>query len=213
MDLPSKLAKLCRERGWDQAGLARAVEQATGEPISKASINAWFNGKGQPNLRSGLLVARTLGVLLDYLADDAMDEQPGESDRDRKIREIVDAIGPVEAWRRLIRVPDEDFEIEAEMPDDPGRLGEIRTCLQVIEHHVPRLTRLEEIVASVERLADQATSIEVAAYLDHAIRSDDPETFEDQDETSIVADLVKRRELIRRLWSVVTRLEQGGISA
>jgi chromosome condensin MukBEF complex kleisin-like MukF subunit len=107
-------------------------------------------------------------------------------------------------------VPDGGYIIDDfEMPADPGRLRDIRSSLQVIDHNIPRLARLEEIVTSVERLAAEATSIEVVDYLSHVTEAiEAAETFDGRDDASVVADLVKRRELFRRLWTVASELER-----
>jgi hypothetical protein len=53
-----------------------------------------------------MLLARALGVSLDYLADDARSDSPaGAADVDRLVSEAVRALGPEEAWRRLLGRP------------------------------------------------------------------------------------------------------------
>jgi transcriptional regulator with XRE-family HTH domain len=76
MNLPEKLKMLCGRRGWKQVDLAHAAKRETGRLLSRSSVNNWFLGKGKPDLDSALSLAKTLGVSLDYLADDSQDEPP-----------------------------------------------------------------------------------------------------------------------------------------
>jgi transcriptional regulator with XRE-family HTH domain len=71
MTFDQKLIKLCEERGWKQANLARAVDS-----VSRNTVSRWWNGEIKPFDDEALKLARILGVSLDYLADDELDEAP-----------------------------------------------------------------------------------------------------------------------------------------
>lgn len=71
MKLMDKALALAEQRGLRQADLARACA------IEPSRISEWKKDKGSgPSLQVALRMARALGVLLDYLADDAMDVPP-----------------------------------------------------------------------------------------------------------------------------------------
>jgi transcriptional regulator with XRE-family HTH domain len=71
MDLPKKLEILLAPYG-----TAARISRVTGIPSSRFAD--WKNPDSgrKPTLEDALLVARALGVSLDYLADDAQDEPP-----------------------------------------------------------------------------------------------------------------------------------------
>jgi transcriptional regulator with XRE-family HTH domain len=70
MEWRAKL-RLCRERArLSQKELASMVG------VAQTRVTEWETGKGIPTMDKALRVARALGVSLDYLADDALDEPP-----------------------------------------------------------------------------------------------------------------------------------------
>ncbi len=64
-----KLARECALKSISRADVLAAVGT-----ISKDTVNRWFNGKAIPDLKESLLIARLLGVPLEYLADDDIEE-------------------------------------------------------------------------------------------------------------------------------------------
>jgi transcriptional regulator with XRE-family HTH domain len=74
MELHKKLKRLCDAKGLNQTDVMRITN------ASKGTASNWMKGKPNggtaPDLESALKLARALGVPLDYLADDDMDEPP-----------------------------------------------------------------------------------------------------------------------------------------
>ncbi len=80
MTYDKKLITICDSRGWDQAALWRAVGR-----VSKTTVSNWWNGASRPDMDTALVVARVLGVPLDYLADDNQDEIPKPLSQDEEL--------------------------------------------------------------------------------------------------------------------------------
>ena len=71
MTFEEKLRKQMLLKGYNQQMLARLSR------VSDSEISRILSGKsGNPGLENGLRLARAVGVSLDYLADDALDEDP-----------------------------------------------------------------------------------------------------------------------------------------
>lgn len=124
MKYQQKLIRLCSKKGWDQADLMRAVRSAS--PDAKASrqtVSNWFSGRTKPDISTGLWVARTLGVSLDYLADDTLDEPPkpeGElTELQRRILWLVGQMGEKEALARLVAIPGKFAGVTQARPEPP----------------------------------------------------------------------------------------------
>lgn len=88
MEFPEKLRDLLDSRRMAQADLGAAVG------LQQSRISKWVNGKGEPSLSQGLLLARALKVPIEYLADDKADKpSPELSEAERLILETVRALG------------------------------------------------------------------------------------------------------------------------
>lgn len=112
MNFREKLDELRKQKRWSQSDVAGAI----GEPV--ATVNEWFLGKRKPTLDKALKLARTLGVPLDYLADDALDEPApgGLSDDDTIILRIARGMTADEAIRRLSAVPGVFTGVSSDQP-------------------------------------------------------------------------------------------------
>jgi transcriptional regulator with XRE-family HTH domain len=98
MKIGEKIQKLIEDRGTSQAELGRKVK------IAQPRLNVVINGKARLFVDQAAAVAKALDVSLDYLADESLGEPlpPAMTEWERKVWEIVSAIGPEMAWRRLI---------------------------------------------------------------------------------------------------------------
>lgn len=85
MKFPEKLDKVIADSGKSQSRIARE----TG--ISQSAISAMTRGDRRPYMDQALKLARALGVPLDYLADESLDELPAPelTTDDRLILRIV----------------------------------------------------------------------------------------------------------------------------
>lgn len=70
MDFATKLHRLIGKSDLNQSKLARAIG------VSPATINEMVNYGKRPYLDQAFPIARKLGVSLEYLADDSLDEPP-----------------------------------------------------------------------------------------------------------------------------------------
>lgn len=99
MKLPEKLALLVKNQS--------ALSRKTG--ISQSAISEMISEGRRPYFDQMVEIARALGVSLDFLADDEMDEQPVSefTDDERWVVELVRALrlDRDEVARRLYRVP------------------------------------------------------------------------------------------------------------
>ena len=96
MRFEEKLRKQMLLKGFNQQKLSRA------SGVSDSEISRILNGKSQPGLENALKLARAVGVSLDYLADDSVDEDPAREVRDAatwegQVLELATEIGPAMA--------------------------------------------------------------------------------------------------------------------
>jgi transcriptional regulator with XRE-family HTH domain len=115
MEWRAKL-RLCRERArLSQKELASMVG------VAQTRVTEWETGKGIPTMDKALRIARALGVSLDYLADDALDDPPpateARSVADEMILDLARELGYVQASKRLRLKQDPPFVVEP--PDTP----------------------------------------------------------------------------------------------
>jgi transcriptional regulator with XRE-family HTH domain len=68
MKFAEKLAMLIDRTGVKSAEIARALK------IKPPNVSRMLSDEQKPSLAQGLIIARALGVTVDYLADDAQDE-------------------------------------------------------------------------------------------------------------------------------------------
>jgi transcriptional regulator with XRE-family HTH domain len=105
MAFAEKLRRLMDVRRISQATMAAAVG------VSQAQVSKWARGINTPDIGQGMAIARTFGVSLDYLADDAQEGPPPEPSETRKtIEQLIRVVGEEEALARLAgryRSPDE----------------------------------------------------------------------------------------------------------
>lgn len=90
MEFHLKLAQLIEKSGKSQSQIARE----TG--ISQAAISRFTLGRGRPYMDQAFLLAQSLDVSLDYLADDSQDEPPDVmelTDAQSIMLELVRALG------------------------------------------------------------------------------------------------------------------------
>jgi transcriptional regulator with XRE-family HTH domain len=92
-----KLLDLLKSRGYTQC----AFESRMRWP--KTRISKWANGKGEPTAMQAWLAAKELGVSVEYLFDDTMDNPTGTLPPEaRTILEIAEHLGWEEAMNRLV---------------------------------------------------------------------------------------------------------------
>jgi transcriptional regulator with XRE-family HTH domain len=100
MNFSDKIAKICTDKGWNKAELARRCG------VSKNTVGNWFDNEGKPFTDSLLTLANVLGVSCDYLANDALDEPTrfaGLSQEDERLMlRILEVAGANKIIQRLI---------------------------------------------------------------------------------------------------------------
>jgi transcriptional regulator with XRE-family HTH domain len=92
MELKDKLQALMARRGLNGQKLARS------SGVSDSEISRILQGKSRPGLDNAFRLARSVGVTLDYLADDSLDVEPPSPDDhlspdERKLLAVAQKIG------------------------------------------------------------------------------------------------------------------------
>src|SRR4051794_5368530 len=112
MRFEEKLRKQMLLKGFNQQRLAKAAR------VSDSEVSRILSGKSaNPGLENALSLARAVGVSLDYLADDSLDEDPparsgeGPSSTEEEILEIARELGPRQARRLLEMACELGYEI------------------------------------------------------------------------------------------------------
>ena len=102
MDFPTKLSKLCWEKGWNQRELAERFEG-----VSKSTVSNWMTGKADPRRKEMLQLARLFGVPVAYLASDELEEPTGDglSEVQRSVLWAAETVGYELALKRIMNVP------------------------------------------------------------------------------------------------------------
>ena len=118
MDLPTKINRLLDERSWSQRDLARRMRR------SAQSLNNWMNGV-EPKRKDLLIIARALGVSVEYLIDDAQDRPPPPAitPAEQMLLDVIRCSGrsPVEVMAILAARQDSGVLREAEEGVRPTR--------------------------------------------------------------------------------------------
>lgn len=99
----SKVESLMTLKGVRKKQIADVMEEYASRISQWANSDDW-----QPDLDQAFRLARFLGVPLDYLADDSIDEmpEPDVSREEMSILEIVRDLGIQEARKRLLKAPE-----------------------------------------------------------------------------------------------------------
>lgn len=119
MKYAEKLRRLAEERRLSRMDVVRI----TG--LKKSSVYNYFDAKTSPDIASALKLARVLGVSLDYLADDALDDPPAPqfTDEERQMIEAIRRMGHDIAWRRLLGLPLAGGEYRSNSDPAGGKRG------------------------------------------------------------------------------------------
>ena len=102
MDFPTKLSRLCWQRGWTQRELAEALGE-----VSKSTVSNWMTGKTDPRRAELASLARLFDISVQYLALDELEEpnEDGLSEIQRRILWAAGTVGHEEALRRIMKAP------------------------------------------------------------------------------------------------------------
>ncbi len=98
MDFPLKLRRLMGLRRLSQAEVAEALG------VHQTLVSRWARGINVPDIAQARRLADVLGVSLDYLGRDELDEppEPELGEDERALLVLVRELGPKEARRRLM---------------------------------------------------------------------------------------------------------------
>jgi transcriptional regulator with XRE-family HTH domain len=110
MELKLKLKNLMNSKGLNGQRLARISQ------VSDSEISRILQGKSRPGLDNALRLAQALGVSLDYLANDGLDQEPPEpadalAPEERKVLGLVSKIGCAETLTILENVRFLGYEV------------------------------------------------------------------------------------------------------
>lgn len=105
MRFKEKLTKLLKERRWTRADLMDAI----GKPGTDGTVYNWLNRGSLPSADTAVDIARALGVSVEYLIDDSIDEyEPARTETRVMIEGLIGRLGEKEALNRLIGTPGRD---------------------------------------------------------------------------------------------------------
>jgi transcriptional regulator with XRE-family HTH domain len=102
MDFPTKLSRLCWQKGWSQRDLAEALDG-----VSKSTVSNWLSGKTEPRRPELAGLARLFGVSVDYLVLDELEEPSGDGldEPQRRLLWAAETVGYEVALRRIMNAP------------------------------------------------------------------------------------------------------------
>lgn len=99
MRFKEKLTKLLKERRWTRADLMDAI----GRPGTDGTVYNWLHRNSLPAADTAVDIARALGVSVEYLIDDTIDEyEPARTETRVMIEGLISRLGEKEALNRLI---------------------------------------------------------------------------------------------------------------
>jgi transcriptional regulator with XRE-family HTH domain len=110
MELKDKLQTLMARRGLNGQKLARS------SGVSDSEISRILQGKSRPGLDNAFRLARSVGVTLDYLADDTLDVEPPRpedhlSPDERKVLALAQKIGSAQVMTILENIRFLGYEV------------------------------------------------------------------------------------------------------
>ncbi|GIW89128.1 MAG: hypothetical protein KatS3mg108_3452 [Isosphaeraceae bacterium] len=110
MTFAEKVYRQMVRQGLNQQRLAKLSS------VSDSEVSRVLRGKSSPSLEYAFRIAKALGVSLDYLADDQMEQEPvrageGLGPTEREILELVRELGPRQARRILETALDLGYEV------------------------------------------------------------------------------------------------------
>jgi transcriptional regulator with XRE-family HTH domain len=110
MTLKDKLQMLMARRGLNGQKLARLSQ------VSDSEISRILQGKSRPGLDNAFRLAKSVGVTLDYLADDSLDVEPRQAEEiiapeERKVLALLHKIGYSEVLTILENVRFLGYEV------------------------------------------------------------------------------------------------------
>src|SRR3954468_4668018 len=99
MDFPTKLSKLCWQKGWTQRDLAERLDG-----VSKSTVSNWKTGKTDPRRKELVQLAQLFEVRVAYLASDELEEPAGDglSEIQRRILWAAETVGYELALKRIM---------------------------------------------------------------------------------------------------------------
>lgn len=121
MKFSDKLRILCAKADLSQSELREKLD----EEISRSTISNWFVGKHLPDISIGKKIAEILNVSLDDLADEevSIPINMKENLLDRRIRDLVEMLGPEESIRRLLQTPGKIVVHGSDHQSEPSSVG------------------------------------------------------------------------------------------
>lgn len=105
-DFATKLNHAMMTKGLSQADLRDAI----GRTVSHGTISNWCAGRSLPRLDEAHRIATVLGLPLEFLANDQMEEPAAQTsvdlgERELEILRISKLLGPDRALGRLLGIP------------------------------------------------------------------------------------------------------------
>lgn len=110
MKFAEKLFQQMQLQGLNQQKLARRSQ------VSDSEVSRILGGKSQPGLENAFKLSKAVGVSLDFLADDALEEDPARpapilSADERDVNDLVKSLGARQVRRILETVSELGYEV------------------------------------------------------------------------------------------------------
>jgi transcriptional regulator with XRE-family HTH domain len=121
MKFAQKFRKLCRSQGWTQRSLAEKLGT-----VSPSTISNWGQGVFMPRIDEVVKLAEVLGVSVQYLVRDDLDEDTadGLTADERKLLWLADLVGMETALRRVAKGDEEELVTARSRPSQTMLYGE-----------------------------------------------------------------------------------------